>query len=171
MKKLHVGCGKNYINGWINCDIDPKVKVDVRIDVRDGLPFLNGSVDYIFNEHFIEHLELEEGKKFLNECSRVLKGVLRVSTPNLQYVVERYLSGRLIEIREWRPATLCDMVNEAMRKWQHKYVYDFNKLRDIMKECGFKNVILCAYRESKHAELKNLECREYNGDLMVEAWK
>lgn len=67
---------------------------DLRIDVRKGLPYKDNSVDFIYSEHFIEHLSADEAKSFFKECYRVLKpgGVIRTATIDLQYMLERYQS-------------------------------------------------------------------------------
>ncbi len=54
---------------------------------RRGLPFEN--VASIYAEHFLEHLALQEGMAFLVGCRRVLApaGILRISTPNLDWVM------------------------------------------------------------------------------------
>ncbi len=63
--KLHIACGRNYLDGWVNIDNNPKAQADIHLDItKEGLPFPDGSVDYIFNEHFIEHLSYEEGLFF-----------------------------------------------------------------------------------------------------------
>ena len=89
IKKLHVGCGKNILPGWLNCDINGPVY----LDVKKNLPFFNDVFNYIFCEHLIEHLSLKKGVYFLGECFRVLKlgGVIRISTPNLFYIMLTYL--------------------------------------------------------------------------------
>ncbi len=52
---------------------------------KEPLPFANNSIDVIFHEDFIEHIEERDQVSFLAETLRVLKpgGVHRVNTPNL----------------------------------------------------------------------------------------
>src|SRR5437763_14389901 len=84
--KLHIGAGTSPLAGWTNVDILPYPGVDAVLDVTRGLPFEN--VELIFAEHFLEHLSLADALRFIGECRRVLNddGVLRVSTPNLDWV-------------------------------------------------------------------------------------
>lgn len=84
--RLHIGADTTPLEGWINLDIAPYPGIDAVVDVRDGLPY--SDVSYIFAEHFVEHLVLEDGSRFMRECRRVLRedGVLRLSTPNLDWV-------------------------------------------------------------------------------------
>src|SRR4249920_1616125 len=53
--KLNFGCGSEYKGGWINIDLWPDT--DLHLDLREDLPFENGSVSVIYSEHFLEALE------------------------------------------------------------------------------------------------------------------
>ena len=92
--KLHLGCGTNRIEGWLNVDIDSP-QADLHVDLRQPLPYADAAVAFIFNEHFLEHITRDEGLTFLRECRRVLKpsGVFRVSTPDLRWLIAQYQSG------------------------------------------------------------------------------
>lgn len=66
--KLHLGCGTVYKDSWINIDnnSDSNIqKLDLKYDLRKGIPFKDSSVDYIYNEYFLEHLSVKEGQSFL----------------------------------------------------------------------------------------------------------
>ena len=90
--KLHLGCGTNILPDWINVDLNGSSEV-VRWDLRQPLPLSSDSMDFVFNEHFIEHITREEALSLLRECNRVLKrhGVLRISTPDLRKLVGEYM--------------------------------------------------------------------------------
>lgn len=172
-KKLHVGCGTNYIKDWINIDLDSPL-ADLKADLREPLPYKNDSVDFIFNEHFIEHITRSEGVLFLKECRRVLKnksGVLRISTPDLRWLVAQYISGNLKEWENvyWVPKSPCELLNEGMRLWGHQYVYDQEDLIQVLKEAGFSKITLVKYHESLYTDLKGLECRPWHRELIIEA--
>lgn len=46
MKKLHLGCGNKYLDGWINIDINSDY-ADIKMDIKD-LSFDNNSIDEIY---------------------------------------------------------------------------------------------------------------------------
>lgn len=170
--KIHLGCGSNYINDWVNIDLDSPV-ADAHADLRKPLPYANSSVEFIFNEHFLEHISREEGTAFLKECRRVLKrgGVFRVSTPDLRWLVTQYVGGKLDEWKNvgWMPETSCRLLNEGMRLWGHQFVYDLPELRGALQEAGFSDIRQVHYRESAYSELVGLECRPWHQELIVEA--
>ncbi|AYZ67543.1 ATP-binding cassette domain-containing protein [Burkholderia multivorans] len=171
---LHIACGHNVIPGWIN--IDAYGGADVyRWDLAKGLPFPDGSVDYIFTEHFIEHLPKASGLAFLGEARRVLKpgGILRLSTPSLEYLVSRYAEGKLDEWADvgWVVQEGADLINESLRNWGHQYMYDAAALSSAMKQAGFVNISVVPWRESDHVSLKGLECRPFHQDLIFEGSK
>ncbi|MBK7953705.1 MAG: methyltransferase domain-containing protein [Candidatus Accumulibacter sp.] len=170
--KIHLGCGSNYLDGWVNLDLDSPV-ADTHADLRNPLPYPDASVDFIFNEHFLEHLSREQGVVFLRECRRVLKpgGVFRVSTPDLRWLVAQYVSGKLDEWADvgWMADTPCRLLNEGMRLWGHEFLYDLPELIQTLRGAGFGNTCSVAHRESSFPELAGLEGRPWHRELIVEA--
>jgi predicted SAM-dependent methyltransferase len=93
-KVLNLGGGGNCLVGCLTVDIDPRA--DCFVDLRKDLPFANDSIDAIFCEEAVEHISKSECERLLKECHRILRpeGVLRITTPNLDY-----LAGRVNEDR------------------------------------------------------------------------
>ncbi len=170
--KLHLACGGNLLEGWGNVDLSGDDSV-IALDLTLPLPVSDGVIRFVYSEHFIEHLDFDEVRRFLTECFRVMVsgGVIRLSTPDLRKVVDEYLAKRLDEWRDvgWLPATACRLVNEGLRSWGHKFVYDADELRKLLEDVGFVQVTAVAWRESAHPELSGLECRPFHGELVVEA--
>ena len=83
--RLHLACGKDYREGYINVDLYAENfdKVDARFDVRE-IPYEDNTVDEILALHVIEHFDFFEGQRVLEEWYRVLKpgGKLIVETPD-----------------------------------------------------------------------------------------
>lgn len=172
-KNLHLGCGAVYFDGWINVDLDSPL-ADMRLDLTQPLPFMDASASCVFSEHFIEHVTRKQAVDFLGECRRILMpgGVIRVSTPNLRFLIAAYLA---LEVGEWgdlwQPATMCSLMNEGMRSWGHQYLYDAEELVLIFKEAGFGSVVFQRYQESQTPGLAGLESRPFHHELIVEATK
>ena len=172
--KLHIGCGPQILQGWINIDNQPYPGVDRVLDVMDGLPF--EGVRLIFAEHFIEHLPFDAAAALMRECRRVLRddGVLRLSTPNLDWV---WASHYKRVMTQEEAVLACFAINRAFRGWGHQFLYNETTLRSLLLDAGFANVERCAYGESSHEELRGLERHERQPDfdgfshiLIVEAW-
>lgn len=173
MTKLHLGSGPQILEGWINIDNVEYPGVDRVLDVTAGLPF--EEVSFIFAEHFIEHLAYSDALALLRECRRVLRddGVLRLSTPNLDWV---WVTHYRLDLSEAEQVQACFMLNRAFRGWGHQFLYNERTLRATLLEAGFATVVRCAYGESPHPELRGLERHEKSTDygelshiLIVEA--
>lgn len=74
------------------------LKVDPRIihwNLKKGIPFSDESFDVVYHSHLLEHLDKDFALTFLRECYRVLKtgGIIRVVVPDLEVLVNRYVSA------------------------------------------------------------------------------
>lgn len=178
---LNVGCGTDYKDGWINIDnnSDNNInKLDLNWDLRYPLPFEDNSVDFIFNEHFIEHLTVEEGQVAIKDSMRVLKpgGVLRIATPDLELSVDKYLNVSLeddVVVKQFNLEfikTRAERLNMAFSWWGHKWLYDWEELERRLREAGCKNIKACKLRKSIHKELRGIEIRD-NSSLIAEITK
>ena len=159
--KLQLGSGPLILPGWVNVDNQPYPGVDRVLDVTKGLPFRNA--DYIFAEHFIEHIPYPDAINLLRECRRVLRdgGVLRLSTPNLDWVWVTHYNLSLSEPDQVRG---CFELNRAFRGWGHQFLYNERTLRSTLLDVGFAEVTRVAYGESAHEALRGLERHEKSLD-------
>src|SRR5512139_2177396 len=94
MPRINLGCGPSARPGWINCDIAGLPGVDVRCDVRRGLPFERDSVDAVAAIHLIQDLRWDEIEPLFAELVRVLRpgGILRLGAPDLDKAIAAYLA-------------------------------------------------------------------------------
>jgi len=173
--RLHIGCGQQSLPGWINIDNQGLPGVDQVLDVRRGLPF--SGVATIYAEHFLEHLALDDGLAFLAECRRVLlpDGVLRLSTPNLDWVMLTHYRGPGALPDDARED--CFRINRAFHGWGHQFLYNATTLESVLAAAGFARADRCSYGRSERPELAGLERHETWEDtpdlphvLVVEAW-
>ena len=82
---LDVGCGNNKVKDSIGMDIVALDQVDVVHDIlKTPYPFDNEKFKTIYLRHVIEHFTIEEIKKILSECYRILSndGTLIISVPH-----------------------------------------------------------------------------------------
>lgn len=77
MKKLHVGSGPHYVEGWVNLDLNNfdgwAKQPDVLGDVFDMHMFEDDTFDRLYCGHLLEHLAWERVPEALREMSRVCK--------------------------------------------------------------------------------------------------
>jgi hypothetical protein len=57
---LHLGCGPKYLPGFLNIDGNLFNKIDLGLEVRNGLPFPSNTVDSIYSTHMFEHFYPDE---------------------------------------------------------------------------------------------------------------
>ncbi|HTY43056.1 MAG TPA: hypothetical protein VMH79_14375 [Thermoanaerobaculia bacterium] len=156
--RLHIGCGQQALSGWINIDNQGLPGVDQVLDVRRGLPF--AGVASIYAEHFLEHLAFDDGLRFLAECRRVLApdGVLRLSTPNLDWVMQTHWRGP--ETTGEDALVDCFRLNRAFHGWGHQFLYNRTMLASAVRQAGFARTAFFRYGESDTVELRALERHE-----------
>ena len=91
MIKLNLGCGNNWKEGYINLDVDKKVKADKHIDfIKKGIPFKNNSIEEIYCKNLFEHIP--NPLEFLLEIKRVLipNGRAIIITSNASYIIYHF---------------------------------------------------------------------------------
>lgn len=121
--RLHLGCGSNVVDGWVNIDRSPNVYLArvpwlraalgragilsadqagatfprgiVRADVTRRIPVADGSAEAVYSSHMIEHLSRWQALALLRESLRVLRpgGVIRIVTPDFAELVAEYEAG------------------------------------------------------------------------------
>ena len=169
--RLQLGCGKNPRNDWLNSDLFPGAPDVMLVDVRLPLVFEGESFDRIFTEHMIEHLSWEQGAKMLKECFRIAKpgGVVRVATPDIHFLInlvaqpgddlhQAYMKWSVDRHVPWAPGLDAVVVmNNFVRDWGHRFVYDEATLGEQLKRAGFTGVVRCRLNESAHEDLCGLE--------------
>ncbi|MBT9168893.1 MAG: hypothetical protein DDT19_02243 [Syntrophomonadaceae bacterium] len=159
-KKIQIGGGTHILKDFVNIDIIPPA--NLICDVREGLPFEDQCSEFIFCEHFLEHIDYPVSvKKFISECYRVLKlnGQLVIGVPDSEMVIKSYYKKDLkfykkilqtwYSKRNFLPYlnTYIDLVNYHFRDQNddekytpHLWAYDYEKLKSLLKETGFSKV-------------------------------
>lgn len=165
--KLHIGAGPLRLPGWLNTDL---VGGEVQLDVGRRLPLADSSFAYVFGEHVIEHLTPRAAERLLRELHRVLRpgGVLRLTTPDLRKIIAIYEDRNPVISRSDYARFLggltakrytrgCQIVNDYLRLWGHRYVYDEEDLAARLAEAGFEAVERREPGESEHEALRGIE--------------
>lgn len=153
--KIHVGCGPhNILEGWCNVDIRNFQGVDQVMDVTRCWPWKN--VRYIFAEHFIEHLSLDNTLLFLVNAGNSLQdnGRIRLTTPSLEWVIKTHFS-----FNDNEKCTMDEtlMINRAFHGWGHQFLYSKSFLFYLLERLGYCDILFFEYGESNDMQLKGLE--------------
>jgi predicted SAM-dependent methyltransferase len=153
--RIHVGCGpKNLMADWWNVDIRPFRGVDEVADVTKPWPWRD--LDYVYGEHFLEHLALDDAVRFLAEAIVHLRpgGKVRLSTPGLEWVWATHFTADAAP-----DAVVADtyMANRAFHGWGHQFLYSRPVLERILGATGYTGVAFYAFGESDDPELRGLE--------------
>lgn len=165
--RLQIGVGPNGLPGWLDADL---IAGDVFLDLTRPLPLPDACFAYVLGEHVIEHIPDRSAERLLAELRRILRpdGVLRLTTPDLRKhialyedrspVVSREEYCRVLDRASGRPHERpAQMLNDAMRLWGHRWIYDEDDLVARLRGAGFEGIVRVESGESEHPVLRNLE--------------
>ena len=141
MKKLHLGCGKRNLKGYIHIDYSPYQHIDY-IKPIYPLPFIQDeSIEEIYCSHALEYYDFEKAKIVLAEWRRCLcdKGKLRLSIPDFDQLLKVYKSNDF---------EIDSIIGPLYGKWNtlddqyiyHKTIYNKRKIDLILNSVGFKSI-------------------------------
>ena len=136
-------------------------------DLRYGIPFKDGSVDFVYSSHLLEHLHRDEAERLVRDGFRVLKpkGVFRICVPDLAHAMSLYRRGE-------KARALGYFFNETKQDTYtyHRYLYDFEMLEQLLLLAGFSTVTRCGFRRGRMPDIQILDNRPEE-TLFVEAVK
>ncbi|MDX3121578.1 methyltransferase domain-containing protein [Streptomyces scabiei] len=158
-RQVQIGGGAHQINGYFSIDVVPPA--DLLWDIREGIPLYDSTVDLLFSEHFLEHIDYPRSAKYYaREAHRVLApgGRLITGVPDAAFVLRQYPGGTADGdkmIRSWYGKRNClddinthlDLINYVFRDQDddptyhpHFWAYDHEKLVQLFTEAGFASV-------------------------------
>jgi len=181
---VNFGCGTNYQKGWVNIDGENNGDVNLFFTMNTVLPFENDSVDGVFSEHFVEHIDLATGTHFFKECFRVLKkgSVLRVVCPNLDYILSKMdnvkidrLKNMFISVGDFNrmpeEISSAEIINWIFYGHGHKFIYNLDSLSKLLYNIGYSSVYPSEFGLSKVGMAIERRMDESFYSLYVEAIK
>jgi len=157
LDKIHYGCRPNYLEGWLNVDLqtlDHPGYCCANADLTQRHPFPSDQFAFGFAEDFIEHLGQAEQIMFLYEVYRTLKkgGILRLSFPGLEGVLKKHYPDP-----KYETAALAKY--DAYEKWGHVHFPSLEELELICAKIGFCEVNPVEFGHSAYNELIGLDTR------------
>lgn len=177
IRKLHIGCGGNALEGWLNVDISRENKDVVYMDAAKPFPIPDNTFDYVFSEHVFEHLNIHGQLNYLYEARRILKpgGVIRIATPNIERIIGLFKKGRNEvenDYLNWNYTTFLKdvnlilkdinhkevyVVNNFFRDWGHQLIHSPESINHLIELTGYSDIQRKNVMDSNYAALMNLE--------------
>lgn len=161
--KLHLGCGKRHLPGYVHIDRRKLDHVDHVCDfTRDRLPYGDDEVDLIYAAHVIEHVERPRLQIVFDEWHRVLKpdiGVLRLSVPDFNVIATLYLDHGVSLIRLWG----FILGRQNYPENTHYTVWDYELLAYVLTENGFYGARRWEPSDVLPPEFNDYSYARYNG--------
>jgi len=138
--KLHLGCGKRFIPGYIHIDIDKFDHIDYIHDISKLPIITNSSVEEIYTCGSFAYFDRQEAKLVLNEWNRVLipGGILRIAVTNFEACVKIYQASGLDARGILGPIFGRWNINDNQFIYQ-KTVYDFQSIKKLLESNNFQD--------------------------------
>lgn len=155
--KLNLACGRSVKKGYINVDImERENRLDFIMDLTKPFPWANGSCEYIYVEHFIEHLNWLEGQNFLIKCYRVLeaKGIIRLVIPDFKKIFRCYLN---------RDYAFFEPFRKNLNEVDYQYYYEVYN-----NPVKFKNISPKWHTSPHIKDRKKLELRKRKFEYLID---
>jgi SAM-dependent methyltransferase len=197
MSRLHFGCFNCPLDGWVNTDVTPHL----RVAKIPGLSWLMHKLGLMSDERYEEHRKnIFKNIQYLNVTkpwsfqdgnfeaiysSHVLEHLpLRGAKVCLAECYRCLKSGGVLRIsvpdldafvRDFDPTQSMDWAtklfeaNESSEKNMHHFMYNFVSLQTLLKSVGFSQVTRRDFQEGICPDVEKLDNRP--GSLFVEAFK
>lgn len=201
---LQVGCRESLHDGCLNTDIvhltnEAGEQTDAgglfsvggayyfEHDATAPFPLPDDFLQFVFSEHFIEHISQEEACQWLSEMYRVLRpgGLIRLSTPDLGIYCRGYVDPDKAFLNAHHevlqqlsdkpvPKRPAPLINQIFYLFGHRFIYDFEELQWMLQGAGFNQSSIqnCSFRQGSMPEvaLRDLEIRS-DESVYIEARK
>lgn len=144
--KLHIGCGKKVLPGFIHVDVEKHEHVDAQCDIRKlDTCFEPGTVDEIYACHVIEHVSRHEILALFASLHKLLKpgGILRMAVPDIEQAIALYCRGMPLY------PNLYGLLWGGQRTQYdyHTVGFDFATLSKMLESVGFSDILRYEWRD------------------------
>lgn len=143
--RLHLGCGNRKRMGWVNIDVDEKVKPDIVANAKDLNMFEDSSVDEIECCHLFEHFTYRGAVTALKEWYRILKkgGKLSLELPNFEKCIEILYKKHEEEAQKLAMIGIYGYTPDIQKyglSLVHKYGWTPETLTNELMKVGFSEI-------------------------------
>ncbi len=172
-KRYNLGCGLKIYQNFLNVGYWSQLQNEVLYkdlndttdtvmfnhDLRNGVPAADNSLDLVYHSHMLEHLNYEDGIKFLKECYRVLKpgAKMRALVPDIELWINSYTQNNKFFFEQYRKYGGIDpsiyhtkgaVFMGMLHNHEHKFGYDYDSLSWVLNHVGFSQVNKTLYGDS-----------------------
>jgi len=155
---LNVGCGLCPADGFCNVDYAWMPGL-LCFDITGGIPLPSSSMRGIFTEHCLEHISYADCLRVLRDFRRILKpgGVARVVVPDGELYCSLYARAQAGEPVRWPYPENGKLpiyyVNRIMHDHGHRFIYDFDSMKEALLSAGFREVHRASFRQGSDPRL------------------
>lgn len=162
--RLHLGCGSNILEGYVNVDKFVNAPNIMKWDAVN-IPLSDNSVGEIYCSQLLEHLSFEDEKKFFDEVFRLLKtgGELRFEVPDFEWITKQFIDandnwkefykrednhyfGHGYNMNEKWSVLVCHIFgNQSSDGQYHKNAYTAQKIEAILDYYGYSERMVVKY--------------------------
>jgi len=160
--RLHLGCGEQHFDGYINIDYPPsehnliRVKADIYADIK-SLDFPSESVDEVRLHHVFEHFNRITALAMLIKWHKWLKtgGRLHIETPDLIGSAKTLVSDASWKIKM---GVVRHLAGDQTASWGYHVNHWFaERFEHTLKALGFRVVEMLSTSWSKEPYLSNVK--------------
>jgi len=159
-KLLNIGCGTYPKPEFINLDYNWNPNIDICWDItKKGYPFQANSLEGIYTEHCLEHIEMKDTLENFREFHRMLKagGTARIVVPDGEIYLDIYQRRKqgANELLPYEEGYISPMarINGIFRGHGHRFIYDYETMKKLLEQAGFTNIKKCTYRTGSDQRL------------------
>jgi hypothetical protein len=142
--KLHLGCGYNYLNGYVNIDSSHAVRADYYLNIASIKSFFKAnSVDEVLMSHVIGYFNLFDARILFKDLYDLLKtnGILVLEFPDVQKSARILLNsngeeGYIEAIRAFYAFDKTQLKN-GEKYMPYKFGWSANYLGHELSKVGF----------------------------------
>ena len=173
---LNVGCGPKLLHGFVNLDYLWVPGIDLCWDITEGIPLPDHSLQGIYSEHCLEHLEKSLATAIVRDFRRLLKptGTLRIVVPDAELYIDLYVrarNGEAVKFPYVEGRCLpIEPLNRIFRDHGHLYAYDFSSMQEMILSTGFSSATKVSFMQGRDPKLLVDSPERSVESLYVEGW-
>ncbi|NLT50492.1 MAG: methyltransferase domain-containing protein, partial [Ignavibacteria bacterium] len=155
--KLHIGCGYQKLNGFINVDVRPTEATDLVHSCIEFDDFPTGKFDLIYSHAFFEHLNANDELRCLKNIKNLLSlngKVMFLGIPDFEIIAKAYrekLKGplsetfNLMQVYRYTHGAPEQGGEDWWFEQFHKSVFDVDRILTLLTFAGYSHFIIFRY--------------------------